>query len=411
MTVLISRLKERFRSKEAPLLRVGIMSLAINLSLVAVKYTLSIVTGTLALRAEAIHSTVDVFASIAVVTGLLLSTRKSKKFPYGLYKVENLVSLIISLLLFVATYEIVSEAITGQNTGAEYGGWVLWVVGALVLVPFLFSRYEKRMGQKYNSPSLIADASHFKTDVLSASVVFFAVLGQYFGVPLDRYAAVIVAIFIGLAGWELLSGSMRVILDASVDHDTLTKIRAAIIAEPAVVSLKELTGRNSGRYIFVEAVVTLRPSELEKAHFTCNRIEENIRGSVANIDRVLIHYEPSTRTTQRYIIALAGDKGEISRHFGESPYFALVDIKTKTGKVRRWERIANPHLKLDRGKGIKVAELLLGYKPDVIVVAESLSHKGPGYAFADAGVEIVQTEGISPDEFVNSITARKDGGT
>lgn len=406
MNGLLSGIKKRLSKEGEPLLKVGILSLVINLSLVALKIMLSVVTGSLAMRAEAVHSTVDVFASIAVITGLLISTRKTKQFPYGLYKVENLVSLVISLLLFLATYEIVSEAVTGKSVTAEYGGWVLGIVAALILVPFLFSRYEKRMGEKYNSPSLIADASHFKTDVLSASVVFFAVLGQYFGIPLDKYAAVIVAIFIGLAGWSLLSNSMRVFLDASVSQETLEDIRAVITSETAVVSLKELTGRNSGRYIFVEAVVSLRLSDLVKAHFTCNRIENKIKASVANVDRVLIHYEPSPKTVFRYVIALDGDKRGISQHFGESPFFSIVDIGLKDNKVINQEIIANPYLENDKGRGIKLAELILDRKPDIIVVAESLSHKGPGYAFADAGVEVIHTNESLQDEFINHVTKK-----
>ncbi len=408
MSGLISRISERFRTEEMPLLKVGILSLAVNLSLVVLKVTLSVVTGSLAMKAEAVHSTVDIFASIAVITGLLISTRKSKKFPYGLYKVENLVSLVISLLLFVATYEIVSEALTGESVMVEYGGWVLGIVAVMILVPFLFSRYEKKMGLKYNSPSLIADASHFKTDVLSASVVFFAVLGQYFGIPLDKYAAGIVAVFIGLAGWSLLSNSMRVILDASVSQETLEDIRAVITAEPAVVSLKELTGRNSGRYIFVEAVVSLRLSDLEKAHFTCNRIEEKIRASVANVDRVLIHYEPSPKTVCRYAVALDDDKREISQHFGASPFFAILDISLKDNKEIHREIIANPCLEIDKGKGIKVAEVLLDHKTDKVIVAESLSHKGPGYALADAGVEVISVTGLSLDDFINRVTTGQE---
>ena len=241
-------------------------------------------------------------------------------------------------------------------------------------------------------------------DVLSASVVFCAVLGQYFGIPLDRYAAAIVAIFIGLAGWALLSSSMRVILDASVSQETLENIRTVITAEPAVVMLKELTGRNSGRYIFVEAVVSLRLSDLEKAHFTCNRVEEKIKASVANIDRVLIHYEPSSKTVCRYAIALAGDKRVISQHFGESPFFIIVDINLKDNKVIHQEIIANPYLELDKGRGIKIAEFLLDRKPDKVVVAESLSRKGPGYALADAGVEVINATDSLQDEFINRVT-------
>ncbi len=391
------------KAAEIHLLRVGIYSLLVNLALVGAKLTLSIIAGSLALRADAIHSLVDVFGSIALILGLFISGRKSKSFPYGLYKVENLVSVIISVLLFLTAYEIVREAITGEMVAVPYGGWVLGVVGALILVPFLFGRYEVSVGKKVNSPSLIADGSQFKADVLSSSVVFFALIGQRFGLPLDRIAAAVIALFIVRAGWGLLANSMRVLLDASIDQGTLEQVRLVIMAEPAVSGVQDVTGRNSGRYFFVEAVVTLRISDLERAHSVSERIEDRIRKTVPNVDRVLIHYEPQSKTQLRYAVALTSTQGKISQHFGESHYFALVDVDFKEKKVQRQEIVANPHLDLIKGKGIKVAEFLLSYKPDVIVARENLSGKGPGYAFAEAGVETIQTEAKSLDEFLDQL--------
>jgi divalent metal cation (Fe/Co/Zn/Cd) transporter len=79
-------------------LRVALYSLLFNLALVAAKLTLSLLSGSLALRADAIHSTVDVMASLALILGVKISERKSESFPLGLYKVENLASIAISFL-------------------------------------------------------------------------------------------------------------------------------------------------------------------------------------------------------------------------------------------------------------------------------------------------------------------------
>jgi len=386
-----------------PYLRVGIYSLLVNLGLVGVKLSLSFVTGSIALRADAIHSGVDIFGSLALIVGLILANRKSRDFPYGLYKVENVVSVIISVLLFVTAYEIAREALLGESSTVPYGGWVLGVVGALILVPLLFSRYEVRVGEKYNSPSLIADGRQFRADILASSIVFFALLGQYFGFPLDRIAAGVVALFIVHAGWGLLWNSMRVLLDASVDSATLANIRSVIEAEPAVTSIKKLAGRNSGRYVFVEATVALRVSDLKQAHLVSQRMEHNIKEAQCCVDRVLIHSEPETKTEMRYAVALANHQGDISRHFGDSPHFAFLDLDTHEKRITRRETVDNPHAGLKKGKGIKVAQFLLQHKPDVIVTREELSGKGPGYAFADAGVDTVQTEAASLDEFVHHL--------
>ena len=386
---------------KTPIVRIGIYSLAVNMILVATKLSLSFVTGSLALRADAIHSLVDVFASIALILGLVISGRKSRNFPYGLYKVENLVSAIISLLLFFTAYEIVSEAVSNKAVLVPYGGWVLAIVAILILVPFFFGRYELKAGRKYNSPSLIADGSQFRADVLGSSIVFIGLLAQLFGFPLDRIAAGIIALFIVYAAWGLLVSSIRVLLDASISYDVLEKIRSIIQAEPAVRAVQNLVGRNSGRFIFVEATITVRTTDLKKAHLVSEKIEQAIKSTVPNVDRVLIHCEPETKTQVRYAVTLSNREGQISKDFGKSFYFALVDIDSKQKTVVRQEIVANPYRDVEKGRGIKIAEFLLTYKPDIVIARESLAGKGPGYALTDAGTETIQTEAQSLDESLN----------
>jgi cation diffusion facilitator family transporter len=391
--------------QEAYIRKVAACSLLLNLVLVGTKLFLSIATSSLALRADAVHSLVDVFCSIALILGLIISHRKSESFPYGLYKVENIVSVIISLLLFITAYEIAVEAIKGNPTAFSYESWQLAAVATLIPVPLLFGSYEARIGKKVNSPSLIADGSQFKADLLISSLVFLALLGQRFGLPLDRIAAIIIAIFVVKAGWGILVNGMRVLLDASVDTLTLEKIRATIEAEPAVSAIKAVTARNSGRYLFVEVNVALRIIDLKRAHQASERMEKKIREAVPHVDRVLIHYEPQSRTWIRYAIPLASSGGQVGKHFGESPFFALVDLDARNGLLLRQEVVTNPHKDLAKGKGLKVAEFLLARKPDVILTRESLSGKGPGYAFAEAGVETVQIEALSLEKIIEDLLA------
>lgn len=382
--------------------RVAAYSLMINLALVMVKLILSAVSGSLALRADAVHSLVDVFDSSALILGMYISERKSKSFPYGLYKVENLISVFISLMFFLTAYEIARQAVVGEAPPI-YGDWILLVVAALIPVPYLFGLYEMKAGKAANSPSLIADGSQFKADALTESLVLFALIGQQFGLPLDRVAAAIIAVFVVKEGWEILKSGMRVLLDASVDIATLDKIREAVEAEPAVGTVKEVTARNSGRYLFVEVDVTLRISDLKRAHQASVRIERSIRGRVPHVDRVLIHFEPLSKNTVRYAVPLEDAKGAISGHFGEAQYFGLVDIDLSKKAVSRQELLANPYIGLAKGRGLKVAGFLLSHKPDVVITKENLSGKGPGYALAEAGVEAVQTDSVSLSELVDRL--------
>jgi len=366
----------------------GIYSLAVNLFLAGLKAALALLSGSLALAADAVHSAVDVVGSLVVLGGLIIARRKSKAFPYGLYKVENVAAIVVAFLIFLAGYEIAREAWQGTARVVMASPAILAGAALAVLLPLAFSRYEARLARTTNSPSLTADSRHFQTDVLSSAVVLIALAGSRLGWPLDRIGAAVVVIFIARAGWELLADGMRVLLDASLDVETLTRVRGLMEDEPAVAAVKSLTGRNAGRYRFLEAEVTLRTHDLDKAHAVSQRLEEGIRREIAHVDRVLIHYEPTAKKRVRYALPLADLNGTISQHFGEAPYFALITIRLSDGEVERQEVVANPHTKLPKAKGIQVAEWLVGQKVDVVLVKESLHNKGPEYVFANAGVEM-----------------------
>jgi cation diffusion facilitator family transporter len=392
-------------------MRVALYSLLFNLVLVGAKLFLSALSGSLALRADAVHSLVDVLASVALILGLKISERKSQSFPLGLYKVENLASIAISFLLFVTAYEIFMEAVLGEVEPMPYPGFVLYVVAAIIPLPYLFGSFQIRVGKQTGSPSLIADGVQHKADVLTSSLVFLALIAQSVAIPLDRIVAAIIALVIVKEGWKILVDGMRVLLDASVDARTLEKISALIMEAPEVASLEELVARNSGRYIFVQANLVFRVTDLGRAHLASERIEAKIRKELPHVDRVLIHYEPQARASLRYAAPLQDASGTIGEHFGESPYFALVEIGLHEMRLNKQEIVANPHKDLAKGKGLKVAQFLLTYKPDVILCKESLAGKGPGYAFAEAGVETSQTEAKTLEDLVNSLLEAKDGDT
>ncbi|HQE97535.1 MAG TPA: cation diffusion facilitator family transporter [Methanothrix sp.] len=384
-------------------LRVALYSLLFNLVLVAAKLFLSAVSGSLALRADAVHSLVDVLASAALILGLKISERKSESFPLGLYKVENLASIAISFLLFATAYEIIREAALAAPQAPPYQGYALLAVAAIIPLPYLFGSFQIRVGRQTGSPSLIADGVQHRADVLTSSLVFLALAARNTGLPLDRIAAAIIALVIVKEGWSILVDGMRVLLDASVDLKTLEKIRSLIMLAPEVAGIGELVARNSGRYLFVQASLQFRVLDLRRAHMAGRRIEAEIKKELPQVDRVTIHYQPIQRSSLRYAIALQDARGTLSGHFGESPYFALVDIDLQRKDIRRQEMVANPYSNLAKGKGLKVSRFLLAFKPDVVICKESLAGKGPGYAFAEAGVETAETEAESLEGLVKSL--------
>jgi cation diffusion facilitator family transporter len=386
--------------------RVAWASIAVNIFLSLLNLAIAAASGSLAVAAEMVHNLVDLVASVAVLAGVKISERESRAFPYGLYKVENVVAVGVAILILFTAYEIAKKALSAETSAATVNGWMLAGVALSAVIPLAFSFYEMRVGRQLNSPSLMADAQEYRVHVFSSGVVFLALIGQMIGAPLDRYAALVIVVLIAKTGWELLADGMRVLLDASLDAETMDHIRAIIEAEPTVTEIRWVVGRNAGRYRFVEADLALRVDDLEKAHAVSQRLERAIRDQVPHVERVLIHYEPQVRTHVRYAVPLADTQGTISEHFGESPYFALVTIRLADAHVERQEVLANPHQAVEKAKGIRVAEWLVGLKADTVLLREDVQGKGPAYVFADAGVDTWLTQATTLTEAILEQNAR-----
>ena len=378
--------------------RWGWYSIGINIVLMLINLVIARASGSLAVTAEVVHNLVDLLTAVAVLIGLKLSGRKSKEFPYGLYKLENVVAVGLAVMIFFTAYEIARDAFLEPARLATVSPWMLGGIAVAAAIPLAFSHFELRAAQAANSPSLIAEAQEYRVHVFTSGIVFAALLAQRFNLPLDRVAALIIVVAIGKTGWELLSDGMRVLLDASLDADTLLQIRESIAAEPTVAAVKWVAGRNAGRFRFVEAEIALRVRELERAEAATRRIEERIRRAVPYVDRVLIHVEPMERTHLRYAIPLKDTTGTLSEHFGEAPYFALVTVRLADGAIEEQQIVANPHRAVEKAKGIKVAEWLVAQKVDVVLLKESLRGKGPAYVFGNAGVEMRETAATTLEE-------------
>jgi cation diffusion facilitator family transporter len=384
--------------------KVALLAIGVNLLLFCIKYFFAGHSSSIALMAEAFHSLSDVIAFSKVFGGLILARRKTQSFPYGLYKVENLVSVVVALAIFYAGYEIALEAIKGNGSELQNLKITIASVVCAMAITYAFSRYEAKVGAEIESPSLIADARHMWVDMLSNTVVLAGLLSSLAGFNLERIAAFIIVIFIAWAGGKIFIDGIRVLLDASLDYQTLSSAEKLILDEPRVIEIQNLMGRNSGRYKFIEASIVLKTHDLDKANFIAHRIEANIKKQITNVDRALIHFEPTQKEALIYALPLKdANQTQISPHFGEAPYFALIKVRIKDKKAIEQKIIENPFTQVEHGKGILVAEYLNKFSIDVVITKESFEGKGPFYVFSNAAVENILIESESIDEALDEI--------
>lgn len=384
--------------------KIAWQSILTNLLLVGIKSAVALISGSLAVTADAIHSLSDVVSSSIILIGIKISARPARGFPYGLYKVENLVSLGTSFLILFAGYEII-KAVFIESSRPLPSQIPLAIVGITVtiIITWLFSRYELRKGRETGSPCLIADARHIWTDMLSSLVILASLLGSALGYAIDRYAAVVVVIFIGRTAITILLDSVRVLLDASLDYTSLNRIREIVLADPRVVEVNGLWARNAGRYKFVELDVTVRVKKLEKGHIISRELENRVKLEIAKVDRVLIHCQPQKKEQLTYAIPVADDQRTISNHFGAAPFFHFFTVQTSNGEDISEEVLKNPFIHEEKGKGIKVAEWLLENGLDVLIAHHDQAGKGPSFVLGNSGAEILLTEESEVDKILSKI--------
>jgi cation diffusion facilitator family transporter len=407
---------DRSTDQETRLIRkVALYAFLLNLGLAIMKGLLALFSNSLAVTASAIDSGTDAVASLVLYGGLRLSTQKTPSFPLGLYKIENFISVMVALFIFFAGYEIAHEALSTTKSPPEISVSVVILLSAGVLAIYFFGAYANRVGRRTESPTLIAEGTHRMVDVLSSVVVVVsAVMGYFgwefslFGISIDQMAAGVVVVFIAWAGWELLVDGMRVLLDASVDFETLNQVKKILEAHPMVVKVNSLVGRSAGRFRFLQTNLILRTDDFEKAHQISESLENDIREKISHVERVVIHYEPQPRTHARIAIPLADREGAVSSHFGSSPFFAFVVVRLEDSKEEKREVIENPHHAVGLAKGIRVAEWLVEQNTDQVVMKEDLSRKGPGYVLSNAGVQSTVTAASNVDEAIeDAMVARK----
>jgi cation diffusion facilitator family transporter len=368
-------------------------SLTLNLFLSILKLVVGLITNSLGLIAEAIHSFSDLIASVISFISVKITAKKSKDFPYGLYKVENIAAVIISFFLFFAAYEILKEAFLSHEShqvkNPEYAIIVMLI--AMVLT-FFYSRFEKKAGEKLNSPVLVADAEHIWADFLSSIIVLIGLISVYFGYNLDKYAAAIVSVFIFKSGFEILKDSIKVLLDYSLDLDDLNKIKNLILKNPAVVDIKEIKGRTAGSYKFVEAEILLHNMSLREAHRIVDEIAEEIKQIIQNVESVVIHYEPARQEGLR--IGVLCDENQNIKDFETAKVVCIYDIS------KDLEILSSYSIAVEENN---LSKLLSKLGLDVLVSKNHPLDFKVRFLLSKSSIMVWETEKNKVDESVNEV--------
>ena len=362
--------------------------------LAALKGIVGFHSGSAALIADAVHTSLDIFTSLAVWVGFKLSLKSSgEKFPYGYYKAENLVALFVSVIILVSGVELVREALVSIKDPAEIGlqGIALGTAVFSVFAIYAIYKYKARIGRQIDSQALIADAMHSYTDVFSSLVVVVAIAGSMLGMPwLDSIGVLVISLMIFRLGIGIARDSALVLMDAWLDKESITRIRQAVGDIQGVNMVDDIRLRKSGLVVFGEVVVeTEGDADLKKVEMLSGEIKIAVKKEVKNLEHIVVNARPGKMAVVRVAVPVAAQDGlhsKLSRHLGMAPFFIIIDLEDNN--IKSWDVIENPAADLERKKGVKAAEFLVSRDVNVLIVHEIGA--GPFYMLHDNFVKMLQ---------------------
>ncbi len=284
---------------------VAILSVASNTLLIAIKVTIGLLMGSVAVLSEAIHSGIDLTAAVIAFLAVRASGQAAdERHPFGHGKYENISGTIEALLIFGAAIWIIYEAARRLThpEGIDLPAWGAGVMLVSAVVNILVSKRLFKVGRETDSVALQADAWHLRTDVFTSVGVMVGLLVIWVvGLIdssielrwLDPVVAILVALMIMKAAWDLTRESARDLLDVSLPHEDVGWI-ADFVAEgwPQARSFHNLRTRKAGPNRFIEFHLVVEDTmSVAESHALSDEIVAAIKERIPE-SRVFVHVEP-----------------------------------------------------------------------------------------------------------------------
>jgi len=276
---------------------VALSSIIAAVFLTGFKFIVGIVTGSLGLLSEALHSTLDMVAAIVTYFSVRISDKPAdKQHHFGHGKIENLSALIQTVLLLVTCGWIVYEAVhrlTTKNVEIEVTKWSYIVVICSIIVDISRSRALFRVAKKHNSQALEADAIHFSTDIWSSVAVLIGLICVDFlhFSAADPIAALIVALIVLYICYKLGKKAIEILLDKA-PVQSRNFVVDILDNHPEIKKYHQLKLRTAGADTFVSFNIHLNPAmNFTDVHKFCDHLEKDIQQKIPRCE-VYIHAEP-----------------------------------------------------------------------------------------------------------------------
>ncbi|HIK54158.1 MAG TPA: cation transporter [Synechococcales cyanobacterium M55_K2018_004] len=276
--------------------RVLLITLGLNLVVMALKAFIGLVTGSLSLLADALHSVTDSANNVlGLVASQFSSPEPDRDHPYGHQKFEAIGALGIAAFLGIACFEILQSAVErifSQADPVRISETELWLLLIVLGINIFVAFYERSVGRRVGSPILIADAKHTMSDVWVTISVLAGLIGVWaWGLQwLDVVLAFPVALLVFWSGWSVLRENLPWLVDEVAIAPEA--IHTVVMQVPGVLNCHSIASRGLlGRQVFIEMHLIVDASDVEAAHAITEAVEERLEEEYRPV-RINIHVEP-----------------------------------------------------------------------------------------------------------------------
>ncbi|MFW6161305.1 MAG: cation diffusion facilitator family transporter [Planctomycetota bacterium] len=390
--------------------RVAAAATALTLGLVAAKGLVGWLRGSPALLADAVHSGADALAIFASYVGLRLADRQpTERFPFGLYKAETLASLVVSAIILLAgvdlLYESVSRLLRAEAVAA-HGAEVLVVAAASSVLSFGIYVWEKRVGERLGSQSLLANADESRADILTSLAVLGGTAASALGVGrVELIVAAGISCLIVWLGLKNGRAALYSLLDASLDTALEKQAREVAAKVPGALAVEQVRLRRAGPFLFGMAHVEVeRSTDVTRGHQVAHRVQAAVREALPQIEMLTVHIEPHQPERMTVLVPAEGEglDAAVCEHFGRAPQFVAAGVAA--GEVEWSETLANPFRDKPARAGLTVIkEVLDEHGVDAVVTVEM--GEIAFHALRDRYIEVFATEGGSVRDALDGFAA------
>jgi cation diffusion facilitator family transporter len=273
----------------------GWVSIFANGMLFVSKYWVGVVSGSIALMADAWHSLSDSLTSVIVIFGAKISNKPpDKEHPFGHGRAELIASIIIGVILGFVGFEFAKESISKlvNKEGVQYGIAAIWVIAASILVNELLAQYAFWIGRKTGNPSLRADGWHHRSDALSSVIILVGIFFAKHFWWIDGVLGFIVSMLLFYAAYDIIKDGTNPLLGETPEEDLLSELKKiANDASGMETHLHHVHMHRYGEHMELTMHIKLpRETTLKNAHQIADDIEMEIARKLSM--EATIHMEP-----------------------------------------------------------------------------------------------------------------------